>query len=196
MKSVYDRLVMESSELVLLFTPPFDQTTLDPGYIKAYLPGVRENGGQYTHAGAWTIIASAMQADGNRAFELFSFLNPIHHSKNISQANRYKIEPYVAAGDVYSVAPNDGRGGWSWYTGAAAWMYRAGIEFILGFKVSGNEVIIKPCVPDTWRNFSIRYRHKESAYIFNIEIRAGAVIQEQKVKLESDGQLHEINVRF
>jgi cyclic beta-1,2-glucan synthetase len=122
MKSVYERLVKSKEELILLFTPPFDQTNLDPGYVKGYLPGVRENGGQYTHAASWVVIATALLGDRERAWKLFSFLNPIQRSIDLPSVNRYKIEPYVLPGDVYSEGPNTGRGGWSWYTGAAGWL--------------------------------------------------------------------------
>lgn len=196
MHSVYERLVKPDNEMVLLFTPPFDQTPLDPGYIKGYLPGVRENGGQYTHAGSWVVIATALLGDGKKAHELFSFLNPIHHTRHMAEVNRYKIEPYVLAGDVYSESPNTGRGGWSWYTGAAGWMYRAGVEFILGLQISGNELTLKPCVPPDWSQFKIHYRHRSSTYIIHIEIRTTAITEAKKVTLVDDGRLHELNLKF
>ncbi len=114
--------------LALLFTPPFDKTTRDPGYIKGYPPGIRENGGQYTHAAAWSIMGFAALGQGDKAAELFSLINPINHTATRAGVLRYKVEPYVAAADVYSVAPHVGRGGWTWYTGSAGWLYRAGIE--------------------------------------------------------------------
>ena len=124
-----------------LFTPPFDASAADPGYIKGYPPGVRENGGQYTHAALWTVIAFAMLGDGDRAGELFALLNPINHSSTRAGLHKYKVEPYVAMGDVYAVPPHTGRGGWTWYTGSAGWMYRAALEYILGFKLNGDRLL-------------------------------------------------------
>ena len=144
--------------MVLLFAPPFDRSTHEPGYIKGYLPGVRENGAQYTQAAVWCVIAHALQGDGERAAELFEMLNPINHGSTRAGIHRYKAEPFVIAADVYSEPPHTGRGGWSWYTGAAGWLYRAGIEFILGFKLRGREILIDPCIPEQWRSFKIRYR--------------------------------------
>ena len=133
MAAVEEYLIRRGDGLVILFTPPFDKSKLDPGYIKGYVPGVRENGGQYTHAALWTLIAFAMLGDGERAGELFSLLNPVNHSSTRAGLHKYKVEPYVAVGDVYAVPPHTGRGGWTWYTGSAGWMYRAGLESILGF---------------------------------------------------------------
>ena len=137
MAAVDEQLVRRDDGLVLLFTPPFDREPLDPGYIKGYPPGVRENGGQYTHAAAWAVIAFAMLGDGDKACELFSMLNPIHHASTRAAVHRYKVEPYVVCADVYAMPPHVGRGGWTWYTGAAGWLYRAGLEWILGFRVQG-----------------------------------------------------------
>ena len=137
--------------LVLLFTPPFNKTALNPGYIKGYIPGVRENGGQYTHGAIWTMMAFTMLGDGDRAGELFSLLNPINHASTRAGLHKYKVEPYVAAGDIYAVWPHTGRGGWTWYTGSAGWMYRAGLESILGFKLHGDRLRVEPCIPRWWR---------------------------------------------
>ncbi len=128
--------------LVLLFTPPFDHILHDPGYIKGYPPGIRENGGQYTHAATWTVIAQAILGNGTQAAKLFSFLNPISHTSTRADVQRYKVEPYVVAADVYSVTPHVGRGGWTWYTGSASWMYRAGLEWILGLRVRAGQTVI------------------------------------------------------
>ncbi|MBK9037646.1 MAG: phosphorylase [Bdellovibrionales bacterium] len=197
MNSVYEKLVKSNEELILLFTPPFDQTNLDPGYVKGYLPGVRENGGQYTHAASWVVIATALLGDRERAWKLFSFLNPIRRSIDLPSVNRYKIEPYVLPGDVYSEEPNAGRGGWSWYTGAAGWLYRAGIENILGFQVIGSEILLKPCVPPEWKKFKIRYKYKSSTYFFHVEIDGPqTIIEAQKIQLIDDGKEHEVYVRF
>ncbi|HET6893116.1 MAG TPA: glucoamylase family protein, partial [Pyrinomonadaceae bacterium] len=140
MAAVEEYLIRRGDGLVILFTPPFDKGRLDPGYIKGYVPGVRENGGQYTHAALWTLIAFAMLGDGERAGELFSLLNPINHASTRAGLHKYKVEPYAAAGDVYAVPPHTGRGGWTWYTGSASWMYRAGLESILGFKLRGDRL--------------------------------------------------------
>ncbi len=137
MAAVDEQLVRRSDGLALLFTPPFDRTPLDPGYIKGYPPGIRENGGQYTHAAAWSAIAFAALGDGDKAAELFSLMNPINRTSTRADVQRYKVEPYVVAADVYSVAPHVGRGGWTWYTGSAGWLYRVGIEAILGLRLQG-----------------------------------------------------------
>ncbi|MBK8205085.1 MAG: hypothetical protein IPK68_23270 [Bdellovibrionales bacterium] len=197
MQSVYEKLVSYQEELILLFTPPFDQTNLNPGYVKGYLPGVRENGGQYTHGACWVVIATALLGDRERAWKLFSFLNPIQRSIDLASVNRYKIEPYVLPGDVYTEKPNTGRGGWSWYTGSAGWLYRAGIESILGFQVRGNEILFKPCVPTDWKQFKIRYKYRNSSYLFHIEINTPQTISEAKtIQLVDDGKEHEVFVRF
>ncbi|HKP96050.1 MAG TPA: glucoamylase family protein [Fibrobacteria bacterium] len=164
MFSVEEYLVKRAEGLILLFTPPFDQSDLDPGYIKGYLPGVRENGGQYTHAAAWVVAAFAELGEGDKAAELFSLLNPVNHAATRAGVYRYKVEPYVAAADVYAVPPHVGRGGWTWYTGSAGWLYRAGLEWILGFRVSGNRLVMNPCIPRDWRRFEVRYRRGSALY--------------------------------
>jgi cyclic beta-1,2-glucan synthetase len=169
MAAVEEYLIQRGDGLVILFTPPFDRGHLDPGYIKGYVPGVRENGGQYTHAALWTLIAYSMLGDGERAGELFSLLNPINHSATRAGLHKYKVEPYVAVGDVYAVPPHTGRGGWTWYTGSASWMYRAGLESILGFKLEGDRLKIDPCIPRWWRDFDITYRHGEAVYRIRVE---------------------------
>ena len=164
MASVEEYLVHRGDGLVRLFTPPFDNWEVDPGYIKGYLPGVRENGGQYTHAAIWCVIAFATLGDGDRAGELFGLLNPINHASTRAGIHRYRVEPYVAAADVYSEAPHVGRGGWTWYTGSAGWMYRAGVEWILGFRLRGTQLEIDPCIPRAWRGFDIAFRYHASRY--------------------------------
>lgn len=155
MASLETHLLRKDDGLALLFTPPFDQTPRDPGYIKGYPPGLRENGGQYSHAAMWAILAFAKGGDGNRAHELFALLNPINHARTDEAASRYKVEPYVVAADVYSVAPHVGRGGWTWYTGSAAWMYRAGLEGILGIRREGAFLVVDPCIPAAWPGFEV-----------------------------------------
>ncbi|HEY1838474.1 MAG TPA: glucoamylase family protein [Rhizomicrobium sp.] len=162
-------LVRRDDKLSLLFTPPFDHPVLDPGYIKGYPPGIRENGGQYTHAATWAVMAFAMQGDGDRAGELMAMLNPIHHSNSANAMQRYKVEPYIACADVYSVPPHAGRGGWTWYTGSAAWTYRVALEWILGFRVQGSHLVIDPCIPRAWPSFEIVFRHRSSRYEISVE---------------------------
>ncbi|CAN5232903.1 hypothetical protein BH09PSE6_BH09PSE6_01580 [soil metagenome] len=154
-----DRLLIErEDQLALLFTPPFDQTHHDPGYIKGYPPGLRENGGQYSHAAMWAVLAFAKLGDTARAVELFGLLNPINHALTRSAINRYKVEPYVVAADVYSVQPHAGRGGWTWYTGSAGWMYRAGLEGILGVTREADTLVVRPRIPASWPGFETRIR--------------------------------------
>ena len=169
MAAVDEYLVKREDGLVLLFTPPFDHTPLDPGYIKGYPPGLRENGGQYTHGALWSVIAFAMLGDGNKAGELFSILNPINHANTRAAIHRYKVEPYVACADVYSTPPHVGRGGWTWYTGSAGWMYRAGLEWILGFRLRAKTLLIDPCIPSAWPGFEIVYRFGSSRYEIAVE---------------------------
>jgi cyclic beta-1,2-glucan synthetase len=169
MAAVEEYLIRRGDGLIILFTPPFDKGNLDPGYIKGYVPGVRENGGQYTHAAIWTMIAYSMLGDGERAGELFALLNPINHSSTRAGLHKYKVEPYVAVGDVYAVPPHTGRGGWTWYTGSAGWMYRAGLESILGFKLQNDRLEINPCVPRWWHDFEITYRRGRAVYRIKIE---------------------------
>ncbi|MFI5304298.1 MAG: GH36-type glycosyl hydrolase domain-containing protein [Nitrospiria bacterium] len=169
MAAVEEYLVRKGDGLILLFTPPFDQIPLDPGYIKGYLPGVRENGGQYTHAALWSVIAFAMLGDGDKAGELFSILNPINHASTRSGIHRYKVEPYVVAADIYAEPPHVGRGGWTWYTGSASWMYRAGIETILGFHLRGATLHLNPCIPRAWRHFEMTFHFHSSRYEISVE---------------------------
>ena len=169
MAAVDEHLVRREDGLVPLFTPPFDRTSLDPGYIKGYPPGIRENGGQYTHAAIWSVIAFAMLGDGDKAAELFSILNPIHHASTRAAVHRYKVEPYVACADVYTEPPHVGRGGWTWYTGSAGWMYRAGLEWILGFRLRGATLVLDPCVPREWRGYQIVFRYRSARYQIGVE---------------------------
>jgi cyclic beta-1,2-glucan synthetase len=169
MSAVNSQLVSRSDGLVKLFTPPFDHSAKDPGYIKAYPPGLRENGGQYTHAAMWTTLAFALLGDGDRAGELFSLLNPINHSSTRAGIHRYKVEPYVVCADVYSAAPHIGRGGWTWYTGSAGWMYRTAAEGILGIKLRGGTLVVDPCIPRSWAGFEFTYKHGSSRYRITVK---------------------------
>ncbi|HEX3754705.1 MAG TPA: glucoamylase family protein [Rhizomicrobium sp.] len=169
MEAVDKYLVRTEDGLIALFTPPFVETTHDPGYIKGYPAGIRENGGQYTHGVLWTIVAFAMLGNGDRAWELFSMLNPINHARSGTAAMRYRVEPYVACGDVYSMPPNVGRGGWTWYSGSAAWMYRAAVEYILGIRLQGATLVIDPVIPSSWPRFGITFRHGDAVYEIAVE---------------------------
>jgi cyclic beta-1,2-glucan synthetase len=169
MAAVEEYLVRRGQELILLFTPPFDAAPADPGYIKGYPPGVRENGGQYTHAAIWAVMAFAALGDGDKANELFSILNPINRTSTRAGVHRYKVEPYVIAADVYAERPHTGRGGWTWYTGSAGWMYRAGIEWLLGFRVRGATLHLDPCIPRAWRRYEISFRYHASRYEITVE---------------------------
>jgi cyclic beta-1,2-glucan synthetase len=169
MAKMDEYLVRRGDRLVLLFAPPFDHSDVDPGYIKGYLPGIRENGGQYTHGAIWSVLAFAALGDGDKAAELFSILNPITHSSTPSQVDRYKVEPYVMAADVYTQPPHIGRGGWTWYTGSASWMYQAGVEWILGFRLRGKTLLMDPCIPHEWPGYEIDFRYQSARYEIVVE---------------------------
>ncbi len=155
--------------ILVLLTPPFDKAAMDPGYIKGYVPGVRENGGQYTHGAIWAVLAFSLMGEGDKAYELFQMLNPINHARTESEVSRYKTEPYVMAADVYAVHPHAGRGGWSWYTGAAGWMYQAGLEGILGFNIEGAVLRLNPCIPRHWSGYKLKYLFKHTIYQITVE---------------------------
>jgi cyclic beta-1,2-glucan synthetase len=173
MDAVDRELIRRDSRLALLFTPPFDHAPQDPGYVKGYPPGIRENGGQYTHAAAWSIIALAQLGRADRASELFAMLNPINHSATPTAVDRYKVEPYVVAADIYSVAPHSGRGGWTWYTGSAAWLYRAGLESILGLVLHGDQLSVNPVIPADWPGFEIVLRFRSACYDIQVDNTTG-----------------------
>ena len=208
LESLDDYLVMRDAGLIKLLTPPFDEGDLEPGYIKGYVPGVRENGGQYTHAAAWVIIAFALIGDGDKAGELFSLINPINHTRTDREYSIYKAEPYVMAADVYSVPPHVGRGGWTWYTGTAGWIYKAGLESILGFSRKADQLIIDPCIPKKWTEFSIEYRFGETEYHIHVANPEnvnrgvsvitvdGAALPDNAVSLINDGGTHMVEVRM
>ena len=173
MASVERNLIRAEDGLALLFTPPFDKGALDPGYVKGYPPGIRENGGQYTHAALWSVMAFAALGEGGKAVALFSALNPINHARSRTDLHRYKVEPYVVAADIYAVPPHVGRGGWTWYTGAAGWMQRAGVETILGLRRQGAVLHFDPCIPRDWKSFTITLRHGSARYEIHVENPAG-----------------------
>src|SRR4029077_10371882 len=169
MAAVEQNLVRQQEKLILLLTPPFDQAPFDPGYIKGYLPGVRENGGQYNHAAVWVTLAFAALGDGDKAGELFRMLNPINRTISRASVQRYKVEPYVVAGDIYAENPHAGRGGWTWYTGSAGWLYRVGLEWMLGFRLRGMTFSIDPCIPRNWPRYSIRFPYHSATYAIRVE---------------------------
>lgn len=185
MVSVDQHLVRNDARLVMLLTPPFDKTTHDPGYIKGYLPGVRENGAQYTHAATWVIWAQVMNGNGAHAFELFQMLNPLTHSNTRDAVERYKVEPYVVVADIYTADQHLGRGGWTWYTGSASWYYRTGLEGILGFTKRGDRLTMNPCIPPTWDGFTIEYIYQSATYA--IEVRNPAHVQHGVKSVTMDG---------
>lgn len=194
MTSMTEHLVRPDPGLALLFTPPFDRTPLDPGYIKGYPPGLRENGGQYSHAAMWAVLAHARLGDGDAAQALFALLNPINHALTPDAADRYKVEPYVVAADVYSTAPHEGRGGWTWYTGSAGWMYRAGIEGILGIMRKGDRLCLNPCLPTAWTDVRVTITIGEARYSISLLKEEGpghrkgsASLDGSDIEVRSDG---------
>ncbi|CNE11084.1 cyclic beta-1%2C2-glucan synthase [Yersinia enterocolitica] len=194
MASLEHHLIRPNDGMALLFTPPFDKTSDDPGYIKGYPPGLRENGGQYSHAAMWVIFAFAELGEGDKACDLFALLNPINHGNTPAGVERYKVEPYVVAADVYSVAPHVGRGGWTWYTGSAGWMHRAGIEGILGIRREGKELVIHPCIPASWLGFEATVNLANTRYAIRVESPAqrcqgisSATLNGSPISSQSDG---------
>jgi cellobiose phosphorylase len=164
MEAVDKRLVRRDHRLIQLLDPPFDKSTLNPGYIKGYVPGVRENGGQYTQGAIWAAMAFAALGDNRRAWELLAMMNPVTHARSAEEIATYKVEPYVVAADVYALAPHTGRGGWTWYTGSAGWMYRLIVESLLGLRLEVDKLRITPCLPADWRTFKVHYRYRETVY--------------------------------
>ncbi len=206
MDAVRTHLVRRATRSVLLLTPPFDQGLRDPGYIRGYPPGLRENGGQYTHAAVWTVMAVAQLGNGDEAMELFHMLNPINHARTAADVERYKTEPYVTAGDVYAHPQHAGRGGWTWYSGSCGWMYRAAVESILGLRRHGDTFEVDPCIPTSWPSFRMTWRHGRSTYrivVTNPEHRARGVMSVEldgrscpvnAIPLVDDGVIHEVEV--
>ncbi|MBB6217860.1 cellobiose phosphorylase [Anaerosolibacter carboniphilus] len=206
MKAVEQYLIKKEEGLIQLFTPPFDKSDQNPGYIKGYVPGVRENGGQYTHAATWVINAFAMMGEGDKAWELYHLINPINHTRTPIECATYKVEPYVMAADVYAVSPHVGRGGWTWYTGAAGWMYKVGLEHILGFKKHGNQLTIDPCIPKDWLEYSMKYKYIDTNYTIivknpnhvNSKVKYlrldGKEVEEKQISLVNDKNQHSIEI--
>jgi cyclic beta-1,2-glucan synthetase len=204
MDAVLAHLVRRDARLVLLLTPPFDQMTHDPGYIKGYLPGVRENGGQYTHAALWVIIALTRLGRGDTAMELFHLVNPINHTRTADSVEQYRGEPYAVAADIYAHPMHVGRGGWTWYTGSAGWMYQAAIEAVLGFRLQGSTFSIDPCIPAAWTGYSLVWSRGRTRYrvtvtnpkhanrgVATAELD-GAPVDRRKVPIVDDGEEHRV----
>jgi cyclic beta-1,2-glucan synthetase len=210
MAAVERELIRPQDKLALLFVPPFDQTQLDPGYIKGYPPGIRENGGQYTHAALWSVMAFGELGQGDEAARLFSLINPINHARSQAGMQRYKVEPFVVAADVYANPRHVGRGGWTWYTGSAGWMQRAGVESILGLRLRGEVLHLDPCIPKAWPSFEMSVRYRSARYDILVDNSGGAgrgiasaqlddhVVVERplRVLLADDGRTHHLQVRL
>jgi cyclic beta-1,2-glucan synthetase len=206
MDAVHTHLVKRGAGLILLLAPPFDRWSKDPGYIRGYVPGIRENGGQYTHAALWVVLALARLGNGDEAMELFHMLNPINHARTPSDVDVYKVEPYVIAGDVYAESTHAGRGGWTWYTGSAGWMHRVGIEGILGLKRHGNTFEVDPCIPSSWPDYSFVWRFGTSRYEITVENpaancrgvakaeRDGVPVDPRSIPLVDDGRDHQVRI--
>jgi cyclic beta-1,2-glucan synthetase len=195
-ESAYQHLVREDARLIMLLTPPFDRTDHDPGYIKGYVPGVRENGAQYTHAATWTVLARAMLGDGDIAYRHYEMLNPFTHADSEDAVARYKVEPFVIAADVYTADGHVGRGGWTWYTGSAAWAYRVGLEGILGFKKHGASLRLDPVIPPAWDGFELTYRYGSATYHITVQNpdHVSRSDEAAEIPLVDDGKTHEVSV--
>lgn len=205
LESLRKYLVKEEEQILLLLTPAFDKTVHDPGYIKGYLPGIRENGGQYTHAAVWNVIAFAKWGDGDAAYDMYRMLLPTSHSHTYAEAMKYKQEPYVMSADIYSCYPHVGRGGWSWYTGSAGWMYQAGIYWMLGIQKLDDRLVIEPNIPSFWEGYSFTYKHGNTVYEVNVTnpnrlksgvtvctlVETGEVLRH--IPLLEDGGVHHVN---
>jgi cellobiose phosphorylase len=207
MAAVDKHLVRRSDGLIQLLNPPFDKSNLDPGYIKGYVPGVRENGGQYTHAAIWTTMAFAALGDNRRAWELLAMINPVNHAATPEAIATYKVEPYVVAADVYALSPHTGRGGWTWYTGSAGWMYRLILESLLGLRIEVDKLRFAPCLPSHWKEFKVHYRYRETVYhIVVVQTPAtsggttmtidGVQRNDSGIPLIDDRQEHTVEVRI
>jgi cellobiose phosphorylase len=205
MTAVDQRLVRRDKRIIQLLDPPFDKSELEPGYIKGYIPGVRENGGQYTHAAIWTTMAFAMLGDTERAWEFYALLNPVNHGRTPEAIARYMVEPYVMCADIYGVSPHTGRGGWTWYTGAAGWMYRLTVETLLGLNLEVDHLRIAPCIPADWDSYKIHYRYRDTVYHINIRRIGeqgaaprvtvdGAECPDARIRLIDDRREHTVEV--
>jgi cellobiose phosphorylase len=207
MAAVQQRLVRRDRHLIQLLDPPFDKSNLNPGYIKGYVPGVRENGGQYTHGAIWAAMAYAALGDHQLAWELMAMINPLNHARSPEAAALYKVEPYVVAADVYALPPHTGRGGWTWYTASAGWMYRLILESLLGVNLEVDKLRLSPSIPADWPGFKLHYRYRETVYHINVVVLTGEETemtiscdgvshQEKTIPLSDDHQEHFIEVRM
>ena len=205
MDSLENHLVDRENGIIKLLDPPFAKGKLEPGYIKAYLPGVRENGGQYTHAAIWVIIAEALLGFGDKALEFYRMINPIEHSRTKDASNKYKVEPYVIPADIYGAGNLAGRGGWTWYTGSSSWFYKAGIEYILGLKIENGYLRIDPCIPKDWKEYSMQYKWENSVYTIKVsnpnnkntgvtKVLLNGIEVENKIKLDNSNRIYHIEV--
>ena len=208
MESLENHLIDKENGIIKLLDPPFNKTKMEPGYIKAYLPGVRENGGQYTHAAMWAIIAFTKLGFGDKGLEYYRMINPIEHSRTKETALKYKVEPFVIPADIYGAGNLAGRGGWTWYTGSSSWFYKAGLENILGLNIKNKVLTINPCIPKDWKEYSIRYRYKNS--IYNIKVKNyngkntgvenfylnGRKVSEKEIILNGDGGIYEVEIEM
>jgi len=207
MESVNKRLVGHEYSLVQLLDPPFDKSDMNPGYIKGYVPGVRENGGQYTHAAIWVAMAFAKLGDSKKAWEILGMINPVFHTRSFEEVTRYKVEPYVVAADVYALSPHHGRGGWTWYTGSAGWMYRLMVESLLGLRLETDKLYIDPCLPSDWISFKIHYRFRETMYrivvtqLYEVDTKLTIILdgtesKDKFIHLVDDRQDHSAQVKL
>ena len=207
MDALDKHLVHRDDAVIQLLTPPFDRSTPDPGYIQAYVPGVRENGAQYTHAAVWAAMAFAAMGDSRRAWELLSIINPVNHARSAESTATYKVEPYVVASDVYALPPHTGRGGWTWYSGSAGWMYRLIVESVLGLRLEADKLHVQPCIPAHWPSFKMDYRYRETHYRITVSQTgaAGGVSRltvdgvdrhDLVIPLADDRKKHEVDLRI
>lgn len=208
MESLENHLVDKENGLIKLLDPPFEKGILNPGYIKAYLPGTRENGGQYTHGSIWAIIAQSILGFGNKAGEYYRMINPIEHTRTKEAAGKYKVEPYVIAADIYGQKNLAGRGGWTWYTGSASWMYEAGIKYLLGLRIEKGKLKLMPCIPNDWKEYTIKYKYGSSIYHIRISnphgketgvskfMLDGQEIEKKEITLNPNGGVYNVEVEM
>jgi cellobiose phosphorylase len=207
MEAVDQRLVRRDHGLIQLLDPPFDQSTLNPGYIKGYVPGVRENGGQYTQSAIWAAMAFAALGDSRRAWEVLAMISPVNHARSPKGMATYQVEPYVVAADVYALSPHTGRGGWTWYTGSAGWMYRLIVESLLGLRLEVDKLRFSPCLPMDWKASKVHYRYQETVYHISVlqthggngetSVTVDGVERpDRAIPLVDDRQEHSVEVRI
>jgi cyclic beta-1,2-glucan synthetase len=194
MDSAESHLVREQDQMVLLFTPPLDHSQPNPGYVMGYPPGLRENGGQYTHGSLWMALSWARMREGGRAVHLLQMMNSVEHSRNPDAVARYRGEPYVVTADIYAAPGRVGQSGWTWYTGSAGWMYRIWIEEVLGFKLRGDQLTIDPVLPDDWPGFEMTYRYRSTVYAIRVARGEGETPAAFPIQLADDGGTHQIAV--